>query len=320
MNHGIHHITAISGDPIATVRFYGDTLGLRLVKRTVNFDDPGTWHLYFGEETGKPGSILTFFPWPNGARGRVGTGQAAVTSFAIPPSALGYWLERFASRSIAHDSLVTRFDERVIGLRDPDGMLLELVASPRVAQSDGWAALGGVPEDHAIRGFHGTTIWTAGEANATESLLTRTLGFRFSGEETSDQRRRFVSDASAGGVVDIRRADGFWRGAGGVGTVHHVAFRASDSATQLAAREQVLAAGLAVTPVVDRQYFQSIYFREPSGVLFEIATDGPGFLIDEPQTALGTELRLPAWLENEREQIARILPPLEEARVARSES
>lgn len=320
MYHGIHHITAISGDPAATVRFYGDTLGLRLVKRTVNFDDPGTWHLYFGERTGKPGSILTFFPWPNGARGRVGTGQAAVTSFAIPPSALGYWLERLAARGIAHDALATRFDERVIGLRDPDDMLLELVATPRVAQSDGWPAPGGVPEDHAIRGFHGTTIWSSGESGATEAVLTGTLGFQFAGEETSGPRRRFVSDAATGGIVDVRRADGFWRGAGGVGTVHHIAFRARDEAAQLAARERLVEAGLQVTPVVDRQYFQSIYFREPSGVLFEIATDRPGFLIDESEASLGTDLRLPPWLESEREQIARILPPLHEAAVVRSPS
>lgn len=311
--HGIHHVTAISGDPAATVRFYGDMLGLRLVKRTVNFDDPGTWHLYFGDRTGTPGSIITFFPWPGGARGRVGTGQVAVTALAIPPAALGYWLERLAARGVAHESPASRFDERVVALRDPDGMLLELVATPRVGDTAGWTVTGGVPAEYAVRGFHGVTVWSDGAATPTEKLLTSALGYRFGGEE--GERRRLVSDSPTGGIVDLRRADGFWRGAGGVGTVHHVAFRVPDPSAQVAAREQLVESGLQVTPVVDRQYFSSIYFREPGGVLFEVATDSPGFLIDESEASLGSELRLPPWLESHRDEIARTLPALEEARL-----
>lgn len=312
--HGIHHVSAMSGDPAATRRFYGDTLGLRLVKRTVNFDDPGTWHLYFGDRVGAPGSLLTFFPWIDAPRGRIGTGQVAVTSLAIPPSALGFWLERFVSRGIAHEQPVTRFDERVVALRDPDGMLLELVATPRVSSVDGWEGEAGVPFDHAIRGVHGVTIWTDGAAPGTEEVLTGALGFRFAGE--ADGRRRFVTDAPIGGVVELRRTDGFWRGAGGVGTVHHVAFRVPDDAAQLAARERLVSEGRQVTPPLDRRYFRSVYFREPGGVLFELATDAPGVLLDEPEATLGTELQLPAWLEQDRAAIAAALPALEPAGAA----
>jgi glyoxalase family protein len=304
--HGIHHVTAISGDPAATVRFYSDTLGLRLVKQTVNFDDPGTFHLYFGDRTGAPGSILTFVPFPDGRQGRTGTGQAAVTSFAIPLESVGWWIERLGARGLPFEAPVSRFDERVVALRDPDGMLLELVGSARYAGLEGWSG-GSVPAEHAIRGVHGVTLWTDGEA--TEKVLTGLLGFSLSGEETGI--RRFRSAAPVGGVVDVRRTDGFWRGIGGVGTVHHVAFRAPDEPSQLDVRAAVEASGLQVTPVVDRQYFKSVYFREPGGVLFEVATDTPGFLWDEPEPELGRSLKLPPWLEAHRAEIADALPSLE---------
>lgn len=306
--NGIHHVTAISSDPAATVRFYGDTLGLRLVKQTVNFDDPGTFHLYFGDRTGAPGSILTFFPFPGGMKGRTGTGQAAVTSFAIPAESIGWWLERLGARGIAVDAPTGRFDERVIALRDPDGMLLELVGSARHAGLEG-REQGSVPASHAIRGVHGVTLWSDGEAAGTEDVLTGLLGFKAAGQEGAT--RRFRSDAPLGSVVDLRRTDGFWRGMGGVGTVHHVAFRAADEARQLDLRAAVENAGLQVTPVVDRQYFKSVYFREPGGVLFEVATDTPGFLWDEAESELGTSLKLPSWLESQREEIVRALPPIE---------
>ena len=312
---GIHHITAISGEPRPTLQFYRDTLGLRLVKRTVNFDDPGTWHLYFGDETGAPGSILTFFPWPGGQRGRVGAGQAAVTSFQVPAGSFGYWMERLGARGIAFDPPAGRFDERVLTLRDPDGMVLELVADTTGVTS--YAAVPAVPAqvpgEYAISGFHGTTLWVDGPAPATESVLEH-LGFHFAAEE--DGRRRFSGSASTGRHVDLKRVDGFWSGAGGVGTVHHVAFRVPDAAAQLALRERMLGAGMQVTPVVDRQYFTSVYFREPGGVLFEIATDTPGFAIDEPVATLGEHLQLPPQYEAYRVGIAAALPPLDAGEVA----
>lgn len=304
---GIHHVTAISGDPAATVRFYGDTLGLRLVKQTVNFDDPGTYHLYFGDRTGQPGTILTFFPFPDGIKGRIGTGQAAVTSFAIPLESIGWWMERLGSRGIAVEPPETRFGERVIAFRDPDGMLLELVGAAEHAALEGMLHAG-VPAEHAIRGFHGITIWSDGAATGTEEVLRNVLGFREAGSENG--RQRFRGTASIGSVVDIRRTDGFWRGHGGVGTVHHVAFRAPSDLAQAEARTAVEAAGLQVTPVVDRQYFKSAYFREPGGVLFEIATDAPGFLRDESEAQLGASLKLPPWLEAHRGEIEAALPAL----------
>lgn len=307
---GIHHVTAISSDPAATVRFYGDTLGLRLVKQTINFDDPGTFHLYFGDRIGAPGSILTFFPFPNGMQGRTGTGQAAVTSLAIPVESVGWWLERLGARGVPVEAPVGRFDERVISLRDPDGMLLELVGAARHAELEGWA-WGSVTAEHAIRGVHGVTLWTDGPATGTEEVLTGLLRFAPAGEHAGT--RRFRGDSPLGSVVDLRRTDGFWRGVGGVGTVHHVAFRAPDEARQLAVRSAVEEAGLQITPVVDRQYFKSVYFREPGGVLFEIATDSPGFLRDEAEPELGTSLKLPPWLEAHREEIKQALPSLESA-------
>jgi glyoxalase family protein len=306
--NGIHHVTAISSDPAATVRFYSDTLGLRLVKQTVNFDDPGTFHLYFGDRTGAPGSILTFFPFPDGMKGRTGTGQVAVTSFAIPAESIGWWIQRLGARGLAVEAPTGRFDERVIALRDPDGMLLELVGSARYAALQGWAQ-GSIPAEHAIRGVHGVTLWTDGQATGTEEVLTRLLGFAPAGEEGAT--RRFRGDSPLGSVVDLRRTDGFWRGLGGVGTVHHVAFRAADDAGQLEVRAAVEESGLQVTPVVDRQYFKSVYFREPGGVLFEVATDVPGFLLDEAEADLGTSLKLPPWLEVQRAEILEGLPSLE---------
>jgi glyoxalase family protein len=308
--HGIHHVTAISGEPAETLRLYRDVLGLRLVKRTVNFDDPGTWHLYLGDASGAPGTLLTFFPVPGGRAGRVGVGQAAVTSLAIPAESLGFWMERLGARGLAFERGM-RFGERLLALRDREGMLLELVASAAAAGVAGWDSHEGVPAEHAIRGLHGVTLWTDGAAPDTEAVLTGALGFREGGAD--DGVRRFVGDAALGGVVDLRRTDGFWRGHGGVGTVHHVAFRAADDAAQAAVRAQLLREGQQVTTVQERQYFRSIYFREPGGVLFEVATDGPGFLVDEPNDTLGTTLKLPPWLEPHRDEIARGLPPLHPA-------
>jgi glyoxalase family protein len=303
---GIHHVTAIAGDAQRNVDFYAGMLGMRLVKRTVNFDDPATYHLYYGDEQGTPGTILTFFPWPNGRRGRQGTGQASVTSLAIPPASLGFWLERLITHGVKYEGPVRRFDEQVVAFADPDGLLLELVTSAAAAERAGWAD-GPVPAEHAVRGVHGVTIWEDGDRGSAD-FLVQALGYRQTlGDES---RLRFEADGGIGAVVDRRRTPGFWQGTGGVGTVHHVAFRAPTGAAQLAKRAELEALGAAVTPVIDRQYFQSVYFREPGGVLFEIATDAPGFTADEPLDELGGSLKLPPQYEKRREQIEQALPPL----------
>jgi len=303
----IHHITAIAGDPQRNLDFYAGTLGLRLVKLTVNFDDPGTYHLYFGDETGRPGSILTFFPWPEGMPGRQGTGQVGTVSLAVPPSSLGYWIERLLQHGIKYDGPTRRFDEQVLGFPDPDGLLLEIVASPRVARVEPWNDCP-VPAEHAVRGLHGGTIWEDGDRGTAE-FLTRFMGFHQVGEEGN--RLRFESASEGpGSVVDLRRVPGFWAGAGGVGTVHHVAFRSPSDEAQLAQRARLEEAGVDATPVIDRLYFHSVYFREPGGVLFEIATDPPGFTLDESPAELGTHLKLPPRYEPMRERIERTLPPV----------
>ena len=304
---GIHHITAIAGDPQRNLDFYAGTIGLRLVKLTVNFDDPARYHFYYGAELGHPGSLLTFFPWPGGRPGRQGTGQAATVALAIPPASLGFWVERLLSHGVKYEGPIRRFDEQVLSLTDPDGLLLELVASPRVSTTPTWAE-GPTPPEHAIRGLYGTTVWEDGETGSAE-FLTRTMGFEPAGEEGS--LLRFQSaNSGVGTVVNLRRAQGFWRGAVGVGTVHHVAFRAPSDEAQLEKRAEIEGQGRDITPVIDRQYFHSVYFREPGGVLFEIATDPPGFTIDEPPAELGTHLKLPPMYEPAREQIERALPQI----------
>jgi catechol 2,3-dioxygenase-like lactoylglutathione lyase family enzyme len=303
----IHHVTAIAGDPQRNLDFYAGVLGVRLVKLTVNFDDPGSYHLYFGDGTGSPGSILTFFPWPDGQRGRQGTGQVGAVSLAIPAASLGWWIERLLRYGIKYDGPARRFDEQVLAFADPDGLLLELVATPRVGQVAGWAD-GPVPAEHAVRGLHGVTIWEDGDRGSAE-FLAGSMGFRQVGEEAN--RVRFESAAAGvGTVVDLRRVPGFWAGAGGVGTVHHVAFRAATDEAQLEHRARLVGAGVEVTPVVDRQYFHSVYFREPGGVLFEVATDPPGFTLDESAAELGTSLKLPPMYEAMRDRIERTLQPL----------
>jgi glyoxalase family protein len=304
---GIHHITAIAGDPDRNLRFYARTLGLRLVKLTVNYDDPSTYHFYFGDELGRPGTILTFFPWPQGSPGRLGTGQVAAVGFAIPTGSLGFWIERLLAQGVRFEGPTRRFDEPALAFADPDGLPLELVVTERARDLPGWAD-GPVPADYAIRALHGATIWEDGDTG-TAGLLTDHLGFRRLAEEGTILRL----ESGAGGpgpLVDLRRAPGFWRGAGGAGIVHHIAFRAADPADQLARRAALEAAGYDVTPVLDRTYFRSVYFREPGGVLFEIATDGPGFTVDESAAELGASLRLPHHLERMRERITEVLPPI----------
>ncbi|MGH7424837.1 MAG: ring-cleaving dioxygenase [Candidatus Methylomirabilales bacterium] len=303
---GIHHVTAITADPQQNIDFYLTVLGLRLVKKTVNFDDPGSYHLYYGDDLGHPGTIMTFFAWAGAFRGRVGTGQLTVTSFFIPQDSVGFWIERLRSHGVAVER-GTRFDEEFLGFSDPDGLQLELVASPRPDdRSPG--DRGPVDPEHAIRGLHAVTLAVSGP-EATAELLTETMGFH----GLEQHGNRFRLEAGPGGpasVVDLYASPGVPEGIVSAGTVHHVAWRTPDESQQRAWREAVIARGLDVTPVLDRRYFRSIYFREPGGVLFEIATDPPGFTLDESPEQLGTGLRLPPWLETFRPEVERDLPPI----------
>jgi glyoxalase family protein len=284
----LHHVTAFAGDPSQNLDFYIHFLGLRLVKRTVNFDDPATYHFYFGDAHGTPGTLVTFFPWPKAPAGRLGTGQAAGASFAVPGNALSCWIERARGAKIDCSRIATRFKDELITLRDPAGLPVELIASE--PESD----------DSAIVRLHSVTLCESDPAR-TFGFLQKPLGFALVGQEGN--RTRCTSGAL---VVDILALNSAERAKLTSGMVHHVAFRAPDDAQQLEWREKLKNAGRDVTRVIDRQYFRSVYFREPGGVLFEIATDGPGFFVDEPE--LGSGLRLPPWLEPLRESIERRLP------------
>lgn len=311
---GIHHVTAISGDPQQNVDFYTDLLGLRLVKLTVNFDDPNTYHLYYGDDLGHPGTILTFFPWPGARRGRRGTGQVTVTSFSVPEGSLGYWMERFKSQNVLFEEPIGRFDEEVLTFFDPDGMALELVAcsEPRSPRKNG-----PVPYDYAIRGFYGVTITVEGYERTT-SLLTEVMGFRYI-QEAGNRFRYEAGAGGAGALIDVQCLPYGTMGKVAVGTVHHVAWRVANEDDEKALRQDIARFGLNVTPVIDRKYFHSIYFREPGRVLFEIATDPPGFGVDEPTEQLGMKLQLPPWLEPKRAKIEQTLPPLRLSKSAKRE-
>lgn len=303
---GIHHITAIAGDPQRNLDFYAGTLGLRLVKRTVNFDDPGTYHFYYGDRTGQPGTLLTFFPWAGAFSGRAGVGQATMTSFAVPVGSLTYWEDRLGSRQVKALERGERFGAATLRFHDPDGMALELVER-RAAIGTGVHPDSPVSATSAIRRFHGATLTLRG-VDRTAGVLTEVLGMAPQGQDGSYSR--FGPADSSKGVIDLLGDPTASPGSLGAGSVHHVAFRATDSAQQLQLRGNALGHTLSVTPVVDRQYFQSIYFREPGGVLFEVATDGPGFLIDEPEATLGEALKLPPQYEAQRATIESILPPI----------
>jgi glyoxalase family protein len=303
---GIHHVTAIASDPQRNLNFYAGTLGMRLVKRTVNFDDPTTYHFYFGDATGTPGTILTFFPWPDARRGRQGAGQVAVTSFAILPSSVGFWIERFIRYQVEFSQPVSRFDdERVIAFKDPDGFMGELVAHPSAESRPGWHGAA-VPVDHSIRGIYSVTLWQE-SCELTGKLLRDTLGFHAVREQASIFRYA-VQTRDIGSIVDLRQVPGLWLGVMGAGTIHHVAFRAEDDTAQEKARAELVELGFNVTPQIDRDYFHSVYFREPGGVLFEIATDPPGFTVDETAELLGRALKMPQWLESRRFEIEALLP------------
>ena len=300
---GLHHVTAICGPPQANVDFYAGLLKQRLVKRTVNFDAPDTYHLYYGDRAGSPGTILTFFPFADAGPGRAGAGMASAVAYAVPEGRLDAWMMRLAKQAVDFGNPVTRFGEPMFALRDPDGLQIELIET---------GSTGGEDAAPADDGFHSVTLWLR-DPEPTARLLTELFGYEHAGEEADASGRRQRLAAPGGGrgsVIDLLRSDAPSIGRQGAGTIHHVAFRAESDAVQLEWLERVVAYGLAVTPVIDRQYFNAIYFREPSGVLFEIATNPPGFAVDESDAELGTHLMLPPQHERRRADIERVLPPI----------
>lgn len=304
--HGIHHVTAIARDPQQNVDFYTKVFGLRLVKQTVNFDAPHIWHLYYGDEHGSPASILTFFPWPGVSKGREGSGLTTATSFSVPEASLGFWSKHLAGLKIDWSWGKDSSGHDLIEVRDYDGMRLQLVGTVGDSRS-GWDGVADIPAEHAVRGLHSVEL-SETQIDPTAGMLQNLLGMNLSSESSGKANFQMATGESGakvevlGGVAD--------RGLQAGGTVHHVAFRAPDLPTMELWQQELLGRGVGVTEIMDRQYFKSIYFREPGGVLFEIATDDPGFDIDEPLLELGKKLKLPPWLEPSREQIQQSLPEI----------
>jgi glyoxalase family protein len=310
MPSGIHHVTSIAGSARRNFDFYSRTLGLRLVKKTVNFDDPSAYHLYYGDAAGRPGTILTFFPWEGATPGRLGVGETQETVFGVPEGSISYWTQRLLENGVAHDPPMKRFGATTIAFKDQDGTRLALTGVKGPETQPGWSA-GGVPAEHAIRGFHSVSLLLA-EAGPTAAVLTDVFGFVAAASEGPTQRFQ-APGTEIGGVIDLRTAGEFLPAHQGAGSVHHVAFRAADDAAQAAmARKLVQDHHVRVTEQKDRNYFRSVYFREPGHVLFEIATDPPGFAIDESSDSLGEALKLPAFLEGRRAAIEAALPKLSE--------
>lgn len=304
---GLHHVTAMASSPQRNVDFYVGVLGLRLVKKTINFDAPDVYHLYYGDETGLPGSIMTFFPFNGIQPGRHGVGQAATTTFSIPKSAIDYWLKRFEQFEVSHKPAQERFDEVVIYFEDWDGLGLELIANDNDDRAP--FTYGHIPLEHSIRGFYSVEVWE-NTYERTEALLVNQLDHHFVAE--AGPRRRYATHEKGkpGQIIDIIWDAQKRSGVGGSGTVHHIAFDTPSDEDQMAVREKVMLAGLYPTQVLDRQYFHSIYFREPGGVLFEVATTPPGFLYDEEVAHLGESLKLPPWEEHRRTYIEKLLTPI----------
>jgi glyoxalase family protein len=306
---GIHHITAIAGDAQQNIDFYTGVLGLRLVKVTVNFDDPEAYHLYYGDGHGRPGTILTFFAWPGARRGRQGNSQVTAASFAVPKYSLPFWRERLTANGVSFDGIPERFGQPLLSFADPDGMRLELVETSVADASR--ADTSYADTSYAIHGFHGATLSETGYER-TAALLTETMGFRLIGHEQNRFRYEPVHshEEGPGRIIDVICAPAAPEGRVAVGTIHHIAFRTPDDLQQREWLAELGRLGYNVSPVMDRIYFHSIYFREPGGILFEIATDSPGFAIDEPVEKLGETLKLPPWLEALRPRIEAALPPI----------
>jgi glyoxalase family protein len=312
---GIHHVTAIASDPQRNVDFYTQVLALRLVKRTVNFDDPGSYHFYFADEMGSPGTILTFFAWPGAPRGRAGIGQVTLTSFSVREQSLAFWEDRLRRAGTSTERSGKRFGEDVLAFNDPDGLRIELIASPCRSERSAWD-VSEVPAEHAIQGFHSVSLCEEGYEHTARVLGV--MGFHKVAEEGN--RFRFeLGEGKRGARADVLCMSEATPGAISAGTVHHVAWRVPDDEAQKVWREHLMSQHLNVTPVLDRCYFHSVYFREPGGVLFELATDPPGFAIDEPAKSLGEALKLPIWLERYRNEIEKALPPIELRGIAKEE-
>lgn len=304
---GLHHITAVAGNPQRNFDFYTKTIGLRLVKKTVNFDDPGTYHLYYGDEKGAAGTILTFFPWDGIGRGTEGVGMATEIAYAVPSGSLDFWKERFAAQNVKAGEIAERFGEQLLTFKDPDGLSLNLIVPKEEDLRTPWQT-DEIKWDTATRGFHSTTL-SLQKIDETARVLTDIFGYRLL--EQDGNRYRFITDAvKNASVVDLLEIPGGTRGRNAAGTNHHVAFRVANEDVQMEFREKVLSKHLQITPKIDRDYFYSLYFREPGGVLFEIATDNPGFTVDEPLNELGTHLMLPHQHEHLREDLEKLLPKI----------
>lgn len=303
---GLHHVTAIASDPQKNVDFYAGILGLRMVKKTINFDAPDVYHLYYGDELGQPGTILTFFPFPGLVKGRKGKGQLTVTSFSIPENALDYWMKRLDKFGIAYTNPQQRFDDEVfIYFEDHDGLGIELIANKRDDRKG--FSYGQIPLEHAVKGFYGVSLSEEGYER-TAALLTQQMDHKLVVEK--GDRFRFSASGKVGDFVDVICDKQELRALNGAGTVHHLAFATPNDATQVEFRESIMGKGVMPTGVLDRQYFHSIYFREPGGVLFEVATSDIGFTYDEPKEHLGEALKLPPWQEKNRANIEQGLLPI----------
>ncbi len=313
--NGIHHVTAICSNPQKNIDFYTKILGLRLVKLTVNFDDPTTYHLYYGDEIGHPGTILTFFPWPDAPKGRRGTGQAITTSFLVPEQSIDYWKDRLKNNDICFNGPTKRFNsEQVLTLYDPDGLELELVAHSSAKENNErfWKD-GPIPYENGIRGFYSVSLSEEGYERTAEVL--NELGYKMVENEGNRFRFQIESSQSAiatgAKILDVLCLPYTPHGMIGIGTVHHIAFRTQSDENQKSVRKNIIKMGLNPTPIIDRTYFHSVYFREPGSILFEIATDPPGFTVDQKIEDLGKKLMLPGWLESVREKLEKVLPKIE---------
>lgn len=307
MTNGIHHITVISSNAQRTFDFYSKVLGLRLVKKTVNFDAPDVYHLYFGNEKGEPGTALTFFPFPNTGTGMRGVGQVTTISFAVPTDALGFWVERFVKFGVKHENISKKFGLPVIKFFDYDGLQMELVGSNENSGIKPWKSED-IAMEFGIRGFYGAEL-SVGDHEHSASLLTTVLGYKFIKQEQNCYLFENTS-ATHAKYLSLFAMPGWLEGRNAAGTVHHIAFTVNDEDSELQVRQKIQELGLNATEIIDRQYFKSVYFREPNGILFELATEGPGFNIDEPVEALGSELKLPPHYEKQRNLIEKSLPPL----------
>ena len=306
---GFHHITAIAGNAQRNFDFYTKILGLRLVKKTVNFDDPQTYHFYFGDEVGSPGTILTFFPWPGARPGQDGAGMATEIGYSVPKGSLEFWKDRFEDKNIRHFQIKEKFGERQLPFLDPDGLKLTLIEANHEDDRKGYRS-DVIPSEYVIKGFHAVTL-TLNFIEETAAVLMDVFGYKKI--KTEGSFHRYGTDAVENAAfVDLFILPDAYRGINSVGTNHHVAFRVKDEESLMYMREKVLQHGLQITEKIDRNYFYSLYFREPGGVLFEIATDNPGFAIDETVEELGNSLVLPSRYESARAQIEKALPELKQ--------